>query len=251
MRKILTTLSLLIAAVMARAQDITYIPDPSKKAQIQVMELGFNTLQPQYYYQYVREAIAHDGYYKSANNVNSVKESLRLQAGVASNPQVDMADSIKEDLEARAKVEALNVADRLTDVAWLTEGSKIEKKIATYRQNLLYLTGKAGQMEIDNWRLMADCYEFSVKTIRKAYLQNSERQRMYLAIYNEVSKGNDLLIARINYLAVMKKADALLSNLSNFHHSVHETVPAAFNRWRDASVKAVSNDSIGGSTAYP
>ena len=239
-------LSLLGVAVMARAQDITYIPDPSKKAQIQVMELGLNTLQPQYYYQ-----LLHNSYYKNANSVTSVKESLRLQAGVGSNPQVAMADSIKEDLESRAKVEALNVTDRLTDVAWLTEGSKIEKKIATYRQNLLYLTGKAGQMEIDNWRLMADCYEFSVKAIREAYLPNSERQRMYLNIYNEVSKGNDLLIARINYLTVMKKADALLSNISNFHHRVHETAPAAFNRWRDASVKAVSNDSIGDSTEHP
>ena len=130
-------LSLLGVAVMARAQDITYIPDPSKKAQIQVMELGLNTLQPQYYYQ-----LLHNSYYKNANSVTSVKESLRLQAGVGSNPQVAMADSIKEDLESRAKVEALNVTDRLTDVAWLTEGSKIEKKIATYRQNLLYLTGK-------------------------------------------------------------------------------------------------------------
>ena len=222
-------LSLLGVAVMARAQDITYIPDPSKKAQIQVMELGLNTLQPQYYYQ-----LLHNSYYKNANSVTSVKESLRLQAGVGSNPQVAMADSIKEDLESRAKVEALNVTDRLTDVAWLTEGSKIEKKIATYRQNLLYLTGKAGQMEIDNWRLMADCYEFSVKAIREAYLPNS-----------------DLLIARINYLTVMKKADALLSNISNFHHRVHETVPVAFNRWRDASVKAVSKDSIDGSTAHP
>ena len=246
MRKYVILFSLLGVAVIARAQDITYIPDPSKKAQIQVMELGLNTLQPQYYYQ-----LLHNSYYKNANSVTSVKESLRLQAGVGSNPQVDMADSIKEDLESRAKVEALNVTDRLTDVAWLTEGSKIEKKIATYRQNLLYLTGKAGQMEIDNWRLMADCYEFSVKAIREAYLPNSERQRMYLNIYNEVSKGNDLLISRINYLTVMKKADALLSNISNFHHRVHETAPAAFNRWRDASVKAVFNDSIDGSTAHP
>ena len=65
-----------------------------------------------------------------------------MAANIASMPQVEYADSIKADLEARAKVEATNIADRQIDIAWLTEGERIQTKLRAFKSKYRQLEWK-------------------------------------------------------------------------------------------------------------
>ena len=169
-------------------QSMTYNHDASKMGQIQVMELGAGVLTPDLYY-----SITHSGYKKGAKSATSVKNTLRMGANIASMPQVEYADSIKADLEGRAKVEATNIADRQIDIAWLTEGERIQAKLRAFKSNIGSLNGKTCSEEITAWEDLGKMYDFAIKTTKKAYMPNSERQKQYLAIYDEITTTNDNL----------------------------------------------------------
>lgn len=130
---------------MVKAQSVTYYHDASKQAQVTVMEIGAGALTPELYY-----TVTHNSYKKGAAGTN--KNMYRLAANAASIPQVEMADSIQSYLEARAKEEALNIADRELDVAWMTEGSKIESRLLTFKNNINGLIGKTNNQEITSWQ---------------------------------------------------------------------------------------------------
>ena len=93
---------------------VTYNHDEAKMNQITVQEMGTGGLTPTLYYD-----MFHRSYQNSAASKN--KLTYRSLAGVAGWQQVDDADSIKSSLEKRAEIEALNVADRQVDVAWVAE----------------------------------------------------------------------------------------------------------------------------------
>ena len=150
------------------------------------MELGSGALSPEWYY-----TLMHNSYKRGAKNATSVKNTLRLAASTASLPQVEYADTIQADLESRAKIEAMNIADREVDVAWLTEGSKIEGKLQAFKTNVSFLTGRTSRQEIEAWTELSSMYDFAIKTTKKAYMPNSERQKQYLAIYDEIVASND------------------------------------------------------------
>jgi len=209
---------------------MTYNHDASKQGQIQVMELGSGSLTPELYY-----TLTHNSYKNGAKAATSVKNTLRIATNTASLPQVEYADSIQADLEGRAKVEAANIADREIDLAWVAEGSKIESKLLNFKNNINALNGKAQSEEIINWTELGQMYDFAVKTIRKAYMPNSERQKQYIAIYDEIVKSNDNLLLRVRYLTTKNQADHLLQAMSRFQHRVGENATAGYNRWRDAS----------------
>lgn len=211
-------------------QSMTYNHDASKMGQIQVMELGAGSLTPDLYY-----SITHSGYKKGAKAATSVKNTLRMAANVASMPQVEYADSIKADLEGRAKVEATNVADRQIDIAWLTEGEKIQSKLRAFKSNIGSLNGKAHNEEITAWEDLVKMYDFAIKTTKKAYMPNSERQKQYIAIYDEITASNDNLLLRIRYLATKNQANNIVAAMTRFHHRVSENATASYNRWRNSA----------------
>ena len=91
---------------------VTYNHDAAKMNQITVQEIGAGGLTPAFYYD-----VFHRSYQKTAASKN--KLTYRSLAGVAGWQQVEDADSVKGSLEKRAEVEALNVADRQVDIAWL------------------------------------------------------------------------------------------------------------------------------------
>ena len=231
------------ASMHGYAQEMTYNHDESKMQQIQVMELGAGTLTPELYY-----TVTHSSYKKSAKGANSVKNTLRTAANVASLPQVEYADSIEANLKDRAEVEALNVADRQVDVAWLAEGSKIETKLQALKTNISFLTGRTSSDEIDAWNELTSMYDFAIKATKAAYMPNSEREKQYLAIYDEIVTNNDKLLMRIRYLSTKSKADQLVAAMSRFQHRVGENATAGYNRWRNAPSKlqAPSNSPQGG-----
>ena len=125
---------------------MTFNHDDSKQGQIQVMELGAGSLTPEVYYN-----VTHRKYKDGARAATSVKNTLRIAANTSSIPQVEYADSIQADLESRAKVEAANMADRQVDLAWVTEGSKIESRLLNFKNNINALHGKTNNDEITGW----------------------------------------------------------------------------------------------------
>ena len=232
-RRHIIILAATLVSIPTWGQEITYNHDPSKLGQIMVMELGAGSLTPEIYYR-----VTHNSYRKGAKAPTSVKNTLRTATQVASLPQVDMADSIQSDLESRAKIEAMNIADREIDFAWLTEGEKINSRLMAFKNNLNGLAGKASSEEITAWGDLAKMYDFAIKTIRKSYMPNSERQKQYLAIYDEITATNDKLILRVRFLATKQRADRIVTSLARFQHRVGENATAAYNRWRDNGLKA-------------
>ena len=233
----MTAMLLFMTVSQTWAQSITYNHDSSKMEQIKVMELGAGNLTPELYY-----TMLHNSYKKGAKEQTSVKNTLRTTTNVNSLPQVEYADSIKADLESRAKVEALNMADRTVDVAWLTEGKKIEDRLLTFKNNISCLNGKTQNEEIEAWTELGKTYDFAIKVTKKAYMPNSERQRQYISIYANITQANDNLILRVRYLAMKKQADDLATAMSNFQHRTEENAKAAYNRWRNASEGGTSGD---------
>ena len=213
-----------------QAQTITYNHDASKQGQIQVMELGAGSLTPDIYYRTV-----HNNYRDNAKSATSVKNTLRISTNTASLPQTEYADSIQSDLESRAKTEEKNIADREIDLAWLTEGSKIEDRLLSLKSNISSLTGKTSNDEITAWNELTQIYDFAIKATKEAYMPNSERQKQYLAIYDEITNSNDNLLIRLRYLTTKKQTDRLTAALSRFQHRVKENATAGYNRWRDAA----------------
>ena len=167
-----------------------------------------------------------------------------MATNVASLPQVEYADSIKADLESRAKVEAANIADREIDMAWLTEGEKIQSKLWAFKSNIGNLNGRTKNDEITEWNNLACMYDFAIKATKNAYMPNSERQKQYLAIYDELTASNDQLLARIRFLATKNQADKLVATMANFRHRTSENATASYNRWRDSADKGGASGQI-------
>jgi hypothetical protein len=113
------------------------------------------------------------------------------------------------------------------------------------KSNVSYLTGKAKQDEIDSWNELGKMYDFAIKVTKKAYMPNSERQKQYLAILDEITASNDYLLLRIRYLTTKNKADKLVAALARFQHRVGENAAASYNRWRDSANEAGQGRSIG------
>ena len=127
------TMTLLAAAVLtahaAHAQYVTYNHDSPKQNQITVMETGTGAFTPEIYY-----TLLHNKYKKTAAAKN--KLSFRTLAGVNLYNQTDEAEAIDSALVKRAAVEALNVADRQVDLAWLAEGDKVNGQMERFRRNI-------------------------------------------------------------------------------------------------------------------
>ena len=69
------------------------------------MEIGSGTLTPDYYYW-----LLHNSYKKTASEKN--KLGYRTLSGLNAYNQVEMAESLDSAMVKRAKIEALNIADR-------------------------------------------------------------------------------------------------------------------------------------------
>ena len=184
------------------AQYVTYNHDSPKQNQVTVMETGTGALSPDLYY-----SVLHNKYKKSAAAKN--KLSFRTLAGINLYNQVDEAEAIDSALVKRAKVEALNVADRQVDIAWLAEGDKVSGQMERFRQ----------------------C---AIKATKDAYMPNAQRKKEYLRIYEDVARQNEILVG---YLAKRQNAtvtNALLNATDN--RTLHKggIVRNAMSRWQES-----------------
>ena len=211
MKWIFTTM-LLVATIAANAQYVTYNHDSPKMNQITVEETGAGALKPELYY-----TLLHNKYKKTAAVKN--KLTFRTAAGVASYQQVDEAEAIDSALTSRAKIEALNVADRQVDLAWLAEKDKVESQMRQFQKNIdrIMMTGGSPK-EKERWNDYYRVYQCAIKATRDAYMPNAQRKKEYLQIYADVSRQNDVLVKYLVQLSNRNATKNLLSATDN--HSI-------------------------------
>ena len=221
---------------------VTYNHDDAKMNQITVQETGAGGLTPAFYYD-----VFHNSYQKSAAAKN--KLSFRSLAGVAAWQQIEDADSIEASLKKRAEIEALNVADRQIDIAWLAEGTKLTNKLDDFQSNINRIIGAGGTFnDKERWNNYYNIFQCAIKATQDAYMPNAQRKKEYLAIYADICKENETLIKYLVQLNSKAKTAELLSATSTRQNHNGAIATAAHNRWRDASWRVSSGNGQGGSS---
>ena len=221
---------------------VTYNHDDAKMNQITVQETGAGGLTPAFYYD-----VFHNSYQKSAAAKN--KLSFRSLAGVAAWQQIEDADSIEASLKKRAEIEALNVADRQIDIAWLAEGTKITNKLDDFQSNIYRFIGAGGTFnDKERWNNYSNIFQCAIKATQDAYMPNAQRKKEYLAIYADICKENETLIKYLVQLNSKAKTAELLSASSTRQNHNGAIATAAHNRWRDASWRVSGGNGQGGSS---
>ena len=236
-----TLLLMVIAAVTAKethAQSVTYNHDSPKMNQITVEETGAGALKPELYY-----TLLHNKYKKTAAVKN--KLTFRTAAGVASYQQVDEAEAIDSALTSRAKIEALNVADRQVDLAWLAEKDKVESQMRQFQKNIdrIMMTGGSPK-EKERWNDYYRVYQCAIKATRDAYMPNAQRKKEYLQIYADVSRQNDVLVKYLVQLSNRNATKNLLSATENRSIDKRSIISNAMSRWNESrsAVRGSQND---------
>ena len=221
---------------------VTYNHDDAKMNQITVQETGAGGLTPAFYYD-----VFHNSYQKSAAAKN--KLSFRSLAGVAAWQQIEDADSIEASLKKRAEIEALNVADRQIDIAWLAEGTKLTNKLDDFQSNINRISGAGGTFnDKERWNNYYNIFQCAIKATQDAYMPNAQRKKEYLAIYADICKENETLIKYLVQLNSKAKTAELLSATSTRQNHNGAIATAAHNRWRDASWRVSGGNGQGGSS---
>lgn len=236
--KWLFTTMLLVATIAANAQYVTYNHDSPKMNQITVEETGAGALKPESYY-----TLLHNKYKKTAAVKN--KLTFRTAAGVASYQQVDEAEAIDSALTSRAKIEALNVADRQVDLAWLAEKDKVESQMRQFQKNIDRITMTGGSpKENERWNDYYRVYQCAIKATRDAYMPNAQRKKEYLQIYADVSRQNDVLVKYLVQLSNRNATKNLLSATDNHSIDKRSIISNAMSRWNESrsAVRGLQND---------
>ena len=215
----------------ALGQSVTYSHDAAKMNQITVAEIGSGSLTPSLYYQ-----LLHNSYQKSAAAKN--KLGFRTTAGINLYNQVDDAEALDSAMTQRARIEALNVADRsggAADVAWLAESSKVNSALENFERNIRRITESgrsAGEQE--HWKEYYNMYLCAVKAVQDAYMPNSQRKKQYLRIHADILRKNEALVRYLVRLANSTKIEELLEASVTIENRRAQIVMAAMNRWREA-----------------
>ena len=220
------------------AQSVTYSHDDAKMNQITVAEIGSGSLTPSLYYQ-----LLHKSYQKSAAAKN--KLGLRTTAGINLYNQVDDAEALDSAMTQRARIEALNVADRsggALDVAWLAEGGKINSALENFEKNIRRIVEAGGSgNEQEYWREYHNIYLCAVKSVQDAYMPNSQRKKQYLRIHADIIQKNEMLLRYIVRLANSTKVTELLDATATIEDRRAQIAMAAMNRWREAGWRATGD----------
>lgn len=227
-RKILV--AVLLAISNSAVGQPTYNHDASVYNQFLVTEVGGGSLTPSLWYDGL-----HRSYSKWAHKVN--KNGLRVAMTLELEPQKAMAQEIDSALTYRAKIEAMNVADRTPkalDLAWQTEKTKIEKKFQIFRENINKITMCGGSsQDYREWLEIYNCLQVALKAVRDAYMPLNERKKQYLEIYHDIVLRNQQLVGHISSLSYHKEVDGLLhSKVKPKYARLGSYTSEAFGRWK-------------------
>ena len=223
---------------MSLAQSVTYSHDDAKMNQITVAGIGSGSLTPSLYYQ-----LLHKSYQKSAAAKN--KLGFRTTAGINLYNQVNEAEALDSAMTQRARIEALNVADRsggALDVAWLAEGDKINSALEDFEKNIRRIIKAGGSnYEQEHWREQYNVFLCAVKSVQEAYMPNAERKKQYLRIHADIIRKNEMLVRYLVRLANSTKVAELLDASAIIEDRRAQIAMAAMNRWREAGWRATGN----------
>lgn len=238
-RRFLLMAVAVVATSAAHAQYVTYNHDSSKQNQVTVMETGTGALSPDLYY-----SVLHNKYKKSAAAKN--KLSFRTLAGINLYNQTDEAESIDSALVKRAKIEALNVADRQVDIAWLAEGSKVNGEMERFKRNIdrILLSGGTPS-DKERWTEYYHVYQSAIDATKDAYMPNAQRKKEYLRIYEDVAKQNETLVQFLVRQQNASVTSALLNATDNHTLNKGGIVRNAMSRWQESRL-AVRGTQSGG-----
>lgn len=238
-RKSLLIAVAVFATTAAKAQYVTYNHDSSKQNQITVMETGTGALSPDLYY-----SVLHNKYKKSAAAKN--KLSFRTLAGINLYNQVGEAEAIDSALVKRAEIEALNVADRQADIAWLAEGEKLNGQMERFRRNIDRIPLSGGTpSDKERWTEYYHVYQCAIDATKNAYMPNAQRKKEYLRIYEDVRRQNETLVLFLAKRQNATATSALLNATDN--RTLHKggIVSNAMSRWLESRL-AVRGSQPGG-----
>ena len=228
----------MVMAANASAQSVTYSHDAAKMNQITVAEIGSGSLTPEFYYW-----LLHNSYRKSAANKN--KMVFRTTAGINLYNQVDDAEALDSAMTQRARIEALNVADRsggALDMAWLAEGGKINAALENFSRNIRRIMEAGGSnYEQEHWREQYRVFLCAVKAVQDAYMPNSERKKQYLRIHADIIRKNETLVRYLVRLANSVKVAELLDASATIEDRRAQIAMSAMNRWREAGWRIMGN----------
>lgn len=238
MRYVTTIVMCIVAVFECLAQKPSYNHDAAKMNQITVMETGAGALTPIVYYR-----LLHNNYQKSAAIKNKLE--FRTASGIGAYQQVEYADSLAAYLEARAKIEALNMADRQIDLAWKTEGSKINDKMDAFHNNINRIVPAGGTpKDRQRWDTYYKMFQTAIKATREAYMPNAQRKREYLSIYADLTKQNEILIRQLVQFHNKSRTEQLLANRNNYETANKKAVVATANgKWREAGLSTRQDSS--------
>ena len=223
-----------------KAQSVTYNHDSPKQNQITVMETGTGALSPELYY-----TLLHNKYKKSAAAKN--KLSFRTLAGINLYNQVDEAEAIDSALVKRAKVEALNVADRQVDIAWLAEGDKVSGQMERFRRNIDRILLSGGTpADKERWTEYYHVYQCAINATKDAYMPNAQRKKEYLRIYEDVVRQNEILVGFLARRQNATVTDGLLNATVDRRLNKGGIVREAMGRWNESRFTVRGSQSDGG-----
>ena len=212
-----------------KAQSVTYNHDSPKQNQITVMETGTGALSPELYY-----TLLHNKYKKSAASKN--KLSFRNQT--------DEAEAIDSALVKRAEIEALNVADRQIDLAWLAEGDKINAQMERLQRNIDRILLAGGTTDDkERWTEYYHVYQCATKD---AYMPNAQRKKEYLRIYEDVVRQNEILVGFLARRQNATVTDGLLNATVDRRLNKGGIVREAMGRWNESRFTVRGSQSDGG-----
>lgn len=242
MNRILLLMAVATAATSGvKAQSVTYNHDSPKQNQITVMETGTGALSPDLYY-----TLLHNNYKKSAASKN--KLSFRTLAGVNLYNQTDEAEAIDSALVKRAEIEALNVADRQIDLAWLAEGDKINAQMERLQRNIDRILLAGGTTDDrERWTEYYHVYQCAIDATKDAYMPNAQRKKEYLRIYEDVVRQNEILVGYLARRQNATVANGLLNATADRRLDKGGIVRKAMGRWNESRF-AVRGAQSGGET---
>lgn len=230
-RFILIAILLPFVAVRVAAQSMTFNHDEVVMNQFTVAETGTGNLGGsnfQWYYD-----LLHKSYRSWAPETN--KQAYRLYTYYSLHNEVPYAEEIDSCLKERAKIEALNLADRQIDLAWASEKEKVEYKKEMFQKNINKIVSCGGtSADKRRWQNVYNAIDAAIRNVQDCYMPNSERQKSYILMYKDLVRYNTELVGALNewsgHKLLKKYEDATIPPKT----AVGRHAVSCFARWRTA-----------------
>ena len=198
-------------------------------AETGVGNLGPTTISDAYY------TSLHKRYRQSSSSPEFSKQFWRTVYANAINKEGPMAEQIDSALTARAKIEALNIADRSIDLAWQAEKEKIQNKQALFKKNINQILFRGGtNQDYKYWMGIYNAVDCGLRTVKDAYLPNSQRKKQYLLIYKDLVQYNNQLVDCICVWAGLKQAANYSEGKVTRQPKPGDIARSAYGRWKIA-----------------